>query len=146
MVGVDKYIILISLMFLSISTWFYINSPSPFSLPDYLTILLPVTLLTLLMLGIVRLMGRAPKTAVAIVTHRTVSIWPTRNRRRKVWISAAVVKNDEAVMITTFGRIKSEAKFSDIVSTVKTANALLVTLKSGEKWEIGGLESLGVER
>ncbi|MCK5808947.1 hypothetical protein KAH37_08190 [bacterium] len=144
MVAVEKYIILISLIFLSFSTWFYITSPSPFSLLNYLTILLPVLLLTLLMILIVRLMGRAPKGSIPIITHTTISVWPPHNKRRRVWISAALVKNGDIFEITTFGHTKNSSNISDIVSSLKTANALLITLKNGEKWEVGGVDSLEV--
>jgi len=144
MLQVEKHILLISLIFISVSTWFYFQSLTVFSIAEYMTIVLPTLLLTLSAILLVRLMGRFPKNGVPIISHTMISIWPAHKRRRQLWISAALSKDENSLIVTTFGNIKSSVIIEDIVSSVKTENSLLVTLKSGEKWDVAGIESLEV--
>jgi hypothetical protein len=144
MLQVEKHITLIALIFISISTWFYFQSLTVFSIVEYMTIVLPTLLLTLSAFLLVRLMGRFPEKGIPIISHTMISVWPTHTRRRQLWISAALSKDGNRLIITTLGKIKSSLIIEDIVSSIKTENSLLVTLKSGEKWDIAGVESLEV--
>ncbi len=138
----ERYIIFIALLFLAVALWFYHRSPIPFSLSDVLSIVVPIIVLTGCVILLLRLMGRPPDTGEIIVSRTAVTVFPSEKRRRRVWISAALVRQGEDLVVTTFGKPKARVAIADILSLDRTVVGVIVSLRSGEKWEIAGLEQV----